>query len=224
MKGREQLSEASRAPYRKHYLDSLELDNFVEQTELDAIIATADAKASVRRHVAATATSLKTPTTTTTALDVTRQNLLGDFCEEHDDDDGAPGRGRIGQRSSMRSDISNSTGPTIGPNRTRPRSGRGVVQVPPTKALNTLIQESGITIQSPQEASYLTVEMGPSRYPARSFCSVCGWRGLYSCTRCGLRYCGLLCLKAHQDTRQAGPFELFPLMAKKRFCYVHRFH
>ncbi|OAQ33798.1 hypothetical protein K457DRAFT_55215, partial [Linnemannia elongata AG-77] len=69
------------------------------------------------------------------------------------------------------------------------------------KSLKTLILESGIANQNPEEPSYLTADMGPSRYPARRLCSVCGWRGLYSCNRCGMRYCGLPCLKVHQDTR-----------------------
>ncbi|KAG0322329.1 hypothetical protein BGZ97_007417 [Linnemannia gamsii] len=42
-----QLDQESRAWQRKHYLDSLERDNFVARTEFEAIIATAEATAAV---------------------------------------------------------------------------------------------------------------------------------------------------------------------------------
>jgi len=46
-----------------------------------------------------------------------------------------------------------------------------------------------------------SVEAPASSRPARKFCSVCGLQGIYSCTRCGLRYCSSRCLAHHKETR-----------------------
>ncbi|KAJ2900661.1 Zinc finger HIT domain-containing protein 1 [Coemansia aciculifera] len=53
---------------------------------------------------------------------------------------------------------------------------------------------------------YLTCITAPTlgTQPAaasRSFCSICGYRGLYTCIDCGMRYCSLVCKSAHADTR-----------------------
>ncbi|KAG0224533.1 Zinc finger HIT domain-containing protein 1 [Actinomortierella wolfii] len=69
------------------------------------------------------------------------------------------------------------------------------------KPLNVLIDESGLLQQDPSIPSYVTAAMGPSQYPERHFCSVCGWRGTYRCFRCGMRYCDLRCQKTHEETR-----------------------
>ncbi|KAJ1730346.1 Zinc finger HIT domain-containing protein 1 [Coemansia biformis] len=37
--------------------------------------------------------------------------------------------------------------------------------------------------------------------PPRHFCSVCGYRGLYTCVDCGMRFCSLPCKATHADTR-----------------------
>ncbi|KAJ1799856.1 Zinc finger HIT domain-containing protein 1 [Coemansia sp. RSA 2399] len=37
--------------------------------------------------------------------------------------------------------------------------------------------------------------------PVRHFCSICGYKGLYTCVDCGMRYCSLACKSAHADTR-----------------------
>lgn len=75
----------------------------------------------------------------------------------------------------------------------------------PRKPLNQLLEESGLLsgnqYQNIQGPNYVTAVMGPSRYPDRQFCSVCGWKGTYRCNRCGMRYCDLKCLKTHEDTR-----------------------
>jgi zinc finger HIT domain-containing protein 1 len=80
----------------------------------------------------------------------------------------------------------------------------------PRKPLNQLLDESGLLNQSLYQGqqqqshvvpNYLTANMGPSRYPQRQFCSVCGWKGIYRCNRCGMRYCDLRCQTTHNDTR-----------------------
>ncbi|RKO88951.1 hypothetical protein BDK51DRAFT_27645 [Blyttiomyces helicus] len=43
------------------------------------------------------------------------------------------------------------------------------------KSLAVLIQESRIGEQPPDVPTYLTVAVGPSKFPARKFCSVCGY-------------------------------------------------
>ncbi|KAJ2772291.1 Zinc finger HIT domain-containing protein 1 [Coemansia nantahalensis] len=37
--------------------------------------------------------------------------------------------------------------------------------------------------------------------PPRHFCSVCGYKGLYTCVSCGMRFCSLSCKSTHADTR-----------------------
>ncbi|CAM9808803.1 unnamed protein product [Chrysoparadoxa australica] len=41
----------------------------------------------------------------------------------------------------------------------------------------------------------------PSAKPARHFCSVCGYFGYYTCTRCGMRFCSINCNTQHKETR-----------------------
>lgn len=49
--------------------------------------------------------------------------------------------------------------------------------------------------------NYKTIAAGPSVKPQRHFCSVCGFFGTYTCTRCGLRFCGMRCQQTHKETR-----------------------
>ena len=49
--------------------------------------------------------------------------------------------------------------------------------------------------------NYLTAAAKPSPLPTRHFCSVCGYWGLYACTRCGMRYCCGKCAETHKETR-----------------------
>ncbi|CAG8686117.1 14422_t:CDS:2, partial [Acaulospora morrowiae] len=48
--------------------------------------------------------------------------------------------------------------------------------------------------------TYLTAAAGPSRYPSRKFCSVCGYLSNYSCKTCGMKYCSVKCLETHEET------------------------
>jgi HIT zinc finger len=49
--------------------------------------------------------------------------------------------------------------------------------------------------------SYISVAALPSTRPTRAFCSVCGYTGQYTCTRCGCRFCSSKCLSSHRETR-----------------------
>ncbi|CAN0363103.1 unnamed protein product [Pylaiella littoralis] len=50
-------------------------------------------------------------------------------------------------------------------------------------------------------ATALTIEAPMSKQPPRAFCSVCGYHGLYTCTRCGSRFCSSKCSEQHKETR-----------------------
>lgn len=43
--------------------------------------------------------------------------------------------------------------------------------------------------------------IGPSQYPSRRFCSVCGDWGRYQCAKCGLFSCSKTCDVTHGETR-----------------------
>ena len=53
----------------------------------------------------------------------------------------------------------------------------------------------------PGGATALSIEAPDSKQPPRPFCSVCGYHGLYTCTRCGSRFCSLKCSEQHKETR-----------------------
>jgi zinc finger HIT domain-containing protein 1 len=49
--------------------------------------------------------------------------------------------------------------------------------------------------------NYLSINASQSTRPPRKFCSVCGHKGEYACTRCGMRYCSIKCNNHHKETR-----------------------
>lgn len=62
--------------------------------------------------------------------------------------------------------------------------------------------------------NYVSVASKPSKYPARQFCSICGYpfplrhdffnarnRACYKCKTCGSLYCSYLCKKSHEETK-----------------------
>jgi zinc finger HIT domain-containing protein 1 len=51
------------------------------------------------------------------------------------------------------------------------------------------------------EFNYASAQVGPSQYPPRKFCNVCGLPSTYTCGQCGVRYCTAKCYKTHQETR-----------------------
>lgn len=71
--------------------------------------------------------------------------------------------------------------------------------LPPTR---DFLEEAELE-QLPEGApSYLTAAVAPPKASApRKFCSVCGDRSTYTCTRCGSRYCGRRCHAVHTETR-----------------------
>ncbi|KAJ1403312.1 hypothetical protein B484DRAFT_457575 [Ochromonadaceae sp. CCMP2298] len=52
------------------------------------------------------------------------------------------------------------------------------------------------------EPDYYSIAARPSVNPARNvFCSVCGYKASYRCTRCGSRFCSIRCNENHKETR-----------------------
>jgi hypothetical protein len=49
--------------------------------------------------------------------------------------------------------------------------------------------------------NYESIAAQPSNTPHTKFCSVCGYIGSYSCTRCGQRFCSVRCNTSHKETR-----------------------
>ncbi|GAA5908426.1 Hit1p [Sporobolomyces salmoneus] len=73
------------------------------------------------------------------------------------------------------------------------------------KNLGQLIDESGLPDPTSSEKvtnpSYLTIASEPSKRPPVQMCSVCGYKGKYSCKKCGNRYCDLGCQVTHDESR-----------------------
>jgi len=222
------LDPESRRRQLRHHLDSLERDNFVALNEYEAIIATAAAAASAQGPISLTHTNLD-PLGLLPPLSPAVGSIVGGVVGTVGPGAVLPnpsgiisgGRSKKNQLSSsagaggnINSNMSTSGSSHFSPTAI-PTSALGHRKpVLPRKPLNQLLEESGLVAQSflldnqPQQQqqqhvvpNYLTAAMGPSRYPQRQFCSVCGWKGIYRCNRCGMRYCDLKCQKTHNDTR-----------------------
>jgi zinc finger HIT domain-containing protein 1 len=63
------------------------------------------------------------------------------------------------------------------------------------------LQKMALSGEEVVEHNYASIEAPPSAIPGRKFCSVCGFSGKYSCTRCGMRYCSIRCNNSHKETR-----------------------
>ncbi|KWU45164.1 hypothetical protein RHOSPDRAFT_33106 [Rhodotorula sp. JG-1b] len=69
------------------------------------------------------------------------------------------------------------------------------------KNFATLLAESQLHDKPAGEPSYLTAAAPPSQRPPMPLCSVCGYKGKYTCLRCGLRYCDIGCRQTHDESR-----------------------
>ncbi|KAF9967321.1 Zinc finger HIT domain-containing protein 1, partial [Modicella reniformis] len=218
------LDSEARKRQLKHHLDSLERDNFVALNEYEAIIATAAAAATAQGPISLTHTNLD-PLGVLPPLSPAVGSIVGGVVGTVGSGAVAIALGSkpSGPLSGSRS-TKKSHHPSAGGNTTDhfvssgasggTASGSTASQsaflghrkpVLPRKPLNQLLEESGLLsgnyyYQNPNVPTYVTVAMGPSQYPNRQFCSMCGWKGIYRCKRCGMRYCDLRCLKTHEDT------------------------
>jgi zinc finger HIT domain-containing protein 1 len=77
------------------------------------------------------------------------------------------------------------------------KSGSAVLKRKP-KSLERILDEERY---SKGVIDYDRVAAGPSTNPRRHFCSVCGYIGDYTCTRCGSRFCSIRCNNNHKETR-----------------------
>ena len=78
------------------------------------------------------------------------------------------------------------------------RSGSAVLKRKP-KTLDRILDEARYA--SKDAIAYDAVAAGPSARSKRHFCSVCGYIGSYTCTRCGSRFCSVRCNNNHKETR-----------------------
>ncbi|KAF9083697.1 Zinc finger HIT domain-containing protein 1 [Mortierella sp. GBA35] len=216
------LDPESRRRQLRHHLDSLERDNFVALNEYEAIIATAAAAATAQGPISLTHTNLD-PLGLLPPLSPAVGSIVGGVVGTvgpgavlSTTNPGIISGGRSKKNQLNSSGASGSSSTTTGGsnfNQTAiPTSALGHRKpVLPRKPLNQLLDESGLIMLMAQHEqqqqsqhivpNYLTANMGPSRYPQRQFCSVCGWKGVYRCNRCGMRYCDLKCQRTHNDTR-----------------------
>ena len=79
------------------------------------------------------------------------------------------------------------------------KSGSAVLRRKP-KTLDRILDEARYTKRDGIIA-YDVVAAGPSARPQRHFCSVCGFIGSYTCSRCGSRFCSVRCNNSHKETR-----------------------
>ncbi|KAK9816298.1 hypothetical protein WJX74_002342 [Apatococcus lobatus] len=69
------------------------------------------------------------------------------------------------------------------------------------KAFSTLLDEAELEDAPEDGLSYLTAAAASSVYPARKWCSVCGFAATYKCVRCGSQCCSRKCFGTHTETR-----------------------
>lgn len=62
-----------------------------------------------------------------------------------------------------------------------------------------LDEEQGLASET--RFNYFSINVQPSAFPPRKFCSVCGFDCTYTCVQCGTKYCSTKCLQTHKDTR-----------------------
>lgn len=70
------------------------------------------------------------------------------------------------------------------------------------KSMGSAVSLTNLSNSRNYEVNYHTIAAKPSAFPARQcFCSVCGYIGHYSCTRCGSKFCSIKCNESHKETR-----------------------
>jgi zinc finger HIT domain-containing protein 1 len=63
------------------------------------------------------------------------------------------------------------------------------------------IDTQGLAKLSGSTPSYLTAAAPAPSTPPLRLCSVCGYKGIHRCVRCGMEYCDLNCKFTHDETR-----------------------
>lgn len=82
------------------------------------------------------------------------------------------------------------------------QSGRSGSTPATRKILASRKTLSNLMDDDPQGARSLSdLAVQPSKYPVKNLCGICGFHGIYSCVKCGLKYCSLTCDLTHKETR-----------------------
>lgn len=69
------------------------------------------------------------------------------------------------------------------------------------KSLAQMLEEEDPSLLPNGMVSYNEITAGPSTRPPRPFCSICGYKAAYTCTRCFVRFCSVRCGDVHNETR-----------------------
>lgn len=83
---------------------------------------------------------------------------------------------------------------------TKRKRGKSESKLKYRKNFNQLIDEEQNQIED-KKVNYFSICVPASKFPARKFCSVCGFPSNYTCVQCGMRYCSNNCQLTHKDTR-----------------------
>eukprot|EP00727_Mastigamoeba_balamuthi_P002534 m51a1_g12278 putative zinc finger hit domain-containing protein 1 homolog (296) ;mRNA; r:232644-233673 len=81
------------------------------------------------------------------------------------------------------------------------KSTRNRTSLVVSRSFVRMLEDSGLDQLPAHVPSYLTAAAGPSRFPRRHFCSVCGAKGTYACVLCHGRFCSCKCNTVHRETR-----------------------
>ena len=99
----------------------------------------------------------------------------------------------------MLQSVSDAQAPHVAAERDLSRTSPGVRRLlTQRRGANTLLDEAA---SLGQLASMPSFALGPSRYPCRPLCDVCGYWGQVTCMTCGEALCSRWCRQTHQDTR-----------------------
>ena len=97
-----------------------------------------------------------------------------------------------------------STGRKGIPKKKKSKSGHNGARAYKIRSLDRVIDHQRQLLSNGDKSMtvcYASISAPPSMNPARHFCSVCGYFGNYTCTRCGMRFCCIKCNKNHKETR-----------------------
>lgn len=78
---------------------------------------------------------------------------------------------------------------------------------------NSISYFQRLDLLPPDIPTYLTCNAAPSQYPSRQFCSVCSFQSSYKCSKCGMKYCSVKCLRTHEETRFALTIQVYTISA-----------
>lgn len=69
------------------------------------------------------------------------------------------------------------------------------------KSFSELVATDQMDAHNEKRMSYLDASAEDTSFPARHFCTVCGFESIYVCTQCGAKFCSLSCQAIHVESR-----------------------